>query len=219
MHYDEHTGSLSKRTYLTIHLKCTVNIPEVTLLTTTANTNNKGNKHRHLSLYLPSHLTPSPLSPLSSEGMSPLGLAVQQPDPYMASCAAPAADCPSNTSRAALGQEDHACCPFDPASSSCCSTQQHFVPPSPHHTVLRHKNTDSSAEVEGEKGKKYGDNGGGGGGRVKKKLARFFLPTTSTSSDNGSGGFSSQLSGISFLTLHPPFSFKRYDSYCSNQPG
>ncbi len=107
--------------------------------------NNKGNKHRHLSLYLPSHLTPSPLSPLSSEGMSPLGLAVQQPDPYMAGCAAPAADCPSNTSRAALGQEDHACCPFDPASSSCCSTQQHFVPlSSSPHSVLRHKNTESS---------------------------------------------------------------------------
>lgn len=99
--------------------------------------------------------------------MSPLGLAVQQPDPYMAGCAAPAADCPSNTSRAALGQEDHACCPFDPASSSCCSTQQHFVPLSPHHTLsYGTKTLNPVQEVEGEKGgegKKIGGYGGGEG--------------------------------------------------------
>lgn len=120
-----------------IWLKYTAIIPEVNSLNCNnrQKKNNRRNKHRHLSLYLPSHLTPSPLFPLSSEGMSPLGLAVQRPDPYMAGCAAPAADCLSNTSRAALGQEDHACCPFDPASNSCCSTQQHFVPLSPHHTL------------------------------------------------------------------------------------
>lgn len=118
-----------------IWMKYTAIIPEVNSLNCNNKKNNRRNKHRHLSLYLPSHLTPSPLFPLSSEGMSPLGLAVQRADPYMAGCAAPAADCPSNTSRAALGQEDHACCPFDPASSSCCSTQQHFVPLSPYHTL------------------------------------------------------------------------------------
>lgn len=145
--------------------------------------------------------------------MSPLGLAVQQPDPYRAGCTAPAADCPSNTSRAALGQEDHACCPFDPASSSCCSTQQHFVPLSPHHTL----SYGTKHQIQRRSGKK---NVGvmGVGAKTKKK----FLPTTSTSSDNGSGGFflaPTELLGIYFLTLHPPFSFKRYDSYCSNQPG
>lgn len=153
-------------------------------------TNNKGNKHRHLSIYLPSHLTPSPLFPLSSEGMSPLGLVVQQPDPYMAGCAAPAADCPSNTSRAALGQEDHACCPFDPASSSCCSTQQHFVPLSPHHTLsYGTKTLCSSGGRERRRGKNVGVMEGE---RFKKKknLPIFSSTKTSTSSDNGSGGFS-----------------------------
>lgn len=99
--------------------------------------NNKRDKHRHLQCVLPSPSnTFFPFPPLMfSEGMSALGPAVQQPDPYRAGCAAPAADCPSNTSREVSGQEDRACCPFDPASSSCCSTQQHFVPLSPHHTL------------------------------------------------------------------------------------
>lgn len=114
---------------------------------------NSRNKHSCLSLYLPFHLTPSALFLLSSEGMSPLGLAVRQPDPYMAGCAAPAADCPSNTSRGTFSQEDHACCPFDLASSSCCSTQQHFVHVSSPHSVLRHRKTEFGAEVKGEKGR------------------------------------------------------------------
>lgn len=95
-----------------------------------------------------------PSSSQSSEGMSPMGLAVQRPDPYMAGCAAPAADCPSNTSRAALGQEDHACSPFDQASSSCCSTQQHFVPVSPHHTLSYGTKTQIPAQKWRERKKK-----------------------------------------------------------------
>lgn len=140
------------------------NNPRSNFISYNSKTNNNRNKHSHLSLYLPFHLTPSPLFLLSSEGMSPVGLAVQQPDPYMAGCAAPAADCPSNTSRGTFSQEDHACCPFDLASSSCCSTQQHFVHVSSPHSVLRHKKTESSAEAKGEKGEEEKYEGYGGWG-------------------------------------------------------
>lgn len=112
-------------------------------LPTARQQDNKRNKQTSHPLFMPpSHTFYPPCPPpphLSSEGMSPLGLAVQQPDPCMAGCAAPAADCPSNTSRETFSQEDHACCPFDLASSSCCSTQQHFVHVSSPHSVLRHQ--------------------------------------------------------------------------------
>lgn len=152
------------------------------------NPRNNSSRYKYQPIY-PSSNTFC-LFPLSSEGMSPLGLAVQQPDPYMAGCAAPAVDCPSNTSRAALGQEDHACCPFDLASSSCCSTQQHFVPLSLYRTLSCSTKTLNPMQKCREREEKRENCGGYRGGEIKKTLPTFFLPTTSTSSDNGSGGFS-----------------------------
>lgn len=74
------------------------------------------------------------------------------------------------------------------------------------------QNTKSSAEV----GKKMW--GLWGWGQKRKKIPPYNINKL-WQRQRGFFLAPTELLGIYFLTLHPPFSFKRYDSYCSNQPG
>lgn len=75
------------------------------------------------------------------------------------------------------------------------------------------QNTKSSAEVGKKKCGGYG-----GGGKNEKKIPPYNINKL-WQRQRGFFLAPTELLGIYFLTLHPPFSFKRYDSYCSNQPG
>lgn len=145
--------------------------------------------------------------------MSPLGLAVQQPDPLQGGLYGTSCWLSVKHLQSSVGPGRPRLLPLWSGkqqlllhTAALCSSVS-----SPH-SVLRHKTPNPAQKWE----KKCG--GYGGGGKNEKKIPPYNINKL-WQRQRGFFLAPTELLGIYFLTLHPPFSFKRYDSYCSNQPG